>query len=281
MRVARVLLASFSGFDLKCFRIDRAAGAGASEASWALANAPAAGRSPIPERQLVRELRAFSPEIVHVYGTSAVPHTLITVAGVPWIADRRLEVRRPLLGRRPRARSKSLIDDVAEPVDDEFFAAASSTIRSERPTIGTLRRGSRTASSRELAAARIRRFRDDVEWLLFDTHPGPEAMAALSLWVDPTGDEEDLDGLVCEAIVLGVPVVATRTTANRRRTDDGRAAALCPTDDPNELAHAIVTMLFKPERSAPLCAVARTLRERFRPARRREALLAAYAEVLG
>jgi glycosyltransferase involved in cell wall biosynthesis len=145
--------------------------------------------------------------------------------------------------------------------------------------IGTLRRGSTIASHRDLTEARIRRFRDDVDWQLFEEPPPASRMASLSLWFDPADDEEDLDGLVCEAIVLGVPVVASRTAANRRRTDDGRAAALCPKGDPNEMAHAIVTMLFKPERTVPLRTAALEVRERFRPAKRRAALLSAYAEV--
>jgi glycosyltransferase involved in cell wall biosynthesis len=105
-------------------------------------------------------------------------------------------------------------------------------------------------------------------------------MRTFDLWVDLADDENDLDGLVGEAIALGLPVVATRTAANLRRTADGKAAALCPKGDHNEMAHAIVTMLFKPERSAPILEAAAALREQFRPAKRREALRVAYAEVL-
>ena len=279
MRVARVLLPSFSGFDLKCFRLDRDAGSGLAEVSWTLASRGPAAPGSVPERKLARELREFSPTLLHVYGNGPVPQSLITAAGAPWLADRALEASRTLLGRRPRGRSKALLDEIAEPVAEEFFNAPTTTAPSARPTIGSLQRGSAIASRRDLTQARIRRFRDDVEWQLFDAPPSASAMSALSLWVDPADDEDDLDGLVCEAIALGVPVVATRTAANRRRTDDGRAAALCPGKDPNEMAHAIVTMLFKPERSLPFRAAASEIRERFRPARRREALLAAYAEV--
>lgn len=279
MRVARVLLPSFSGFDLKCFRIDRAADGGLAEASWTLASRGSAAPGSVPERELTRELREFSPTLLHVYGSGPVPQSLITAGGAPWVADRALEASRALLGRRPRGRSKALFDEVPEPVGEEFFEAPAAIAPSARPTIGTLQRGSSIASRCDLTHARIRRFRDDVEWQLFDAPPSVSAMSALSLWVDPADDEDDLDGLVCEAIALGVPVVATRTAANRRRSDDGRAAALCPVKDPNEMAHAIVTMLFKPERSLPLRAAASEIRDRFRPERRRAALLAAYAEV--
>ena len=280
MRVARVLLPSHSGFDLKCFRIDRAAGAGSSDVSWTLAGRGAAALGSTPERQLTRELRELAPAVLHVYGFGPVPHTLIAAAGGPWLSDRALQVSRPLLGRRPRERAKALFEEIPEPVADEYFAAIPPFTSSARPIVGTLRRGSRIASSCELVDARIRRFRDDVDWRLFDAPPPAESMASVDLWLDPATDEDDLDGLVCEAIALGLPVVASRTSANRRRTDDGRAAALCPKSDPNEMAHAIVTMLFKPERTARFRAASSEIRERFRSARRLEALLAAYAEVV-
>jgi glycosyltransferase involved in cell wall biosynthesis len=173
----------------------------------------------------------------------------------------------------------ALVDEIPEPVADEYFAAPAPSVAYLRPTVGALARGSRTASMCELTHARIHRFRDDVDWKLFDAPPPPDSMAALSLWVDPALDDEDLDGLVCEAIAIGLPVVASRTATNRRRSDDGRAAALCPKNDPNELAHAIVSLLFKDERSASLRAAACEIREKFRPARRREALLETYARV--
>lgn len=279
MRIARVLLPSFAGFDLKCFRIDREAGAGRSEASWTLASSGSAEPLAVPERQLARELREFAPAILHVYGSGPVPQSLITAAAAPWLADRALDASRTLLGRRPNGCSKTLLDEVPEPVAEEFFDRHRASELPERPVIGTLRRGSTIASRRDLAEARIRRFRDDVDWQLFEEPPPASRMASLSLWVDPADDEDDLDGLVCEAIVLGVPVVASRTAANRRRTDDGRAAALCPKGDANEMAHAIVTMLFKPERTMALRTAAMEVRERFRPAKRRAALLEAYAEV--
>lgn len=278
MRIARVLLPSFSAFDLKCFRLDRESGNATVEAFWTIAGPGAVDPQSVSERQLARELRDFAPSILHVYGTGPVPQSLISATNAPWLADRALEPSRSLLGRRPRGRSKSLFDEIPEPVAMEFLGPTGERPPIERPTIGALRRGPATVARCQLTDARIRRFRDDIDWRLFEAPPQANEMSSLSLWLDPTDDEDDLDGLVCEAIALGVPVVAARTAANRLRSDDGRAAALCPKRDPNEMAHAIVTTLFKPERAAQLLAAAAEIRDRFHPARRRQALLAAYAE---
>jgi len=280
MRVGRLLLATRSHFDLKCFQLDGEGAEASGEAAWCLPGATTAPLEPRSEVEISRALRSFDPDILHVYGSGLVPHPLLSAAGVsPWIADRSLGTTRPLFGRRPRAQARILVELIAEPVADEYFVPRPPRAASPRPRIGSLRHSSRAASSRDLAEARIRRFRDDVDWLLFDSPPGAEEMASLDLWVDLAADESDLDGLVGEALALGLPLVATRTEANRRRTADGRAAALCPKGDPNEMAHAIVTMLFKPERATPLLTAAIELRERFRTERRREALRAVYAEV--
>ena len=280
MRIARVLLPARSYFDLKCFRFDREGSLAAADAAWNLVNATGTDLEPLSEQSVLHELRCFAPDLLHVYGSGAVPHSLIRAAATAWLADRPLETTRPILGRRARPQSKSLLATVAEPGADEYFSTPEPADTPARPKIGALRQSSLTASICALVNARIQRFRDDVEWALYDTPPAPAEMASLNLWVDLSDDERELDGLVCEALVVGVPVVATRPSANRRRTADGRAPALCPKRDPNEIAHAIVTMLFKPERSAAILAAATELRERFRPANRRETLLDAYSEIV-
>ncbi|MBI2213323.1 MAG: glycosyltransferase [Acidobacteria bacterium] len=279
MRVARLLLASASPFDTKCFRFDRYPSSDGTERAWSLTGAPDTGTEMRSEGDLARELRNFTPDILHVYGFGAVPHRLIRAAGSPWLADRRLSPSRPLLGRRPPAQARALIDEIAEPVGEEYFVPPRPRSTGANPRVGAYIQSARTASTRDLVDARIRRFRDDVRWSLFDTPPSVSQMRELDLWIDLAGDENELDGQLCEALALGLPVVAARTAANRLRTDDGRAAALCPQGDHNELAHAIVTMLFKPERAEPILAAATSRREMFRPERRREALAAAYREV--
>lgn len=279
MRVARLLLASASPFDVKCFRLDSDPPTAGEERSWSLPGAPRAGGETRTERELERELLSFAPDLLHVYGRGVVPHRL--VAALPWLADRRLGTSRPLLGRRPGPQAKVLIEEIAEPVADDYFAPPAPLANGRGRRVGSIRQSGRTASHRDLVEARIRRFRDDVQWELFDTSPSVAEMRTLDLWVDLADDENELDGLVGEALALGLPVVAARTAVNRRRTADGRAAALCPKGDHNEMAHAIVTMLFKPERAAPILEAAEGLRAQFRKDARRAALLRSYAEVLG
>jgi hypothetical protein len=282
MRVARLLLASRSHFDLKCFELDGDGSKAAAEEAWSLPGTIVTRLKSNPEDEIARRLRSFAPDILHVYGSGTVPHALISAAGgAPWVADRSLAATRPLFGRRPRAQATVLAGRIVEPVANEYFAPRPPRVLPARPKVGSLRQSPRSEPARDLTVARIRRFRDDVDWYLFDAPPSAAEMGSLDLWVDLAYDENDLDGLVGEALALGLPLVATRTAANLKRTDDGRAAALCPKGDPNEMAHAIVTMLFKPERATPLLTAAVELRDRFRAERRREALLLAYAEARG
>jgi len=282
MRIARLLLATRTHFDLKCFRLDGEGSKASGEAAWCLPGPGGAGLEFQAEGEVARALRSYAPDILHVYGSGAVPHTLLSAAGAaPWLSDRSLAATRPLFGRRPRAQAQILAAKIAEPVADEYFVSRPPRTAAARRKVGSLGHSQRAVSTRDLTDARIRRFRDDVDWYLFEVPPSAGEMAALDLWVDLASDESDLDGLVGEALALGLPLVATRTEANRRRTADGRAAALCPKGDPNEMAHAIVTMLFKPERATPLLTAAAELRERFRTESRREALRAVYAEVAG
>lgn len=282
MRVARLLLATRSHFDLKCFRVDSDGSHPAEEERWCLPGTLDGGLEARPEGEIARALRDFAPDVLHVYGSGPVPHQLLSASGsAPWLADRSLEAARPLFGRRPRAQTRVLAERIAEPVADEYFAARPPRAASARRRVGSQRQSSRSESARDLADARIKRFRDDIDWFLFDTPPTADEMATLDLWVDLADEETDLDGMVGEALALGLPLVATRTAANRRRTADGRAAALCPSRDPNEMAHAIVTMLFKPERATPILTAAAGVRDQFRAEKRREALRLAYAEVIG
>ena len=279
MRVARVVLPSRSHFDLKCLKNDRDAASNTGQLVLSLGTEVLGDALPGSERELAGRLRQFAPSILHIYGSGRVPHALVSAARAPWLADRPLAVSRPLFGRSPDPQARALGLSVPEPVDVEYFESRAQRPPASRPRVGSLRQSPRTAVSRDLVDARIRRFRDDVDWILFDAPPSPAQMAQLDLWVDLSSDDVELDGLVTEALVLGLPVVAARTDANVLRTGDGRAAMLCPKGDPNEMAHAVVTMLFKPERREPFIAAAGSLRDRFRPEARRAALARVYAEI--
>ena len=102
-------------------------------------------------------------------------------------------------------------------------------------------------NSVEQTMARIRRFRDDVDWQIFDQRPSPEDLGSVDLWVDPAAEENDFDGFTAEALVVGLPVVATRTPINNLRLEQGRTGFLVPPRDPNEMTHVILSALFKTE----------------------------------
>lgn len=128
----------------------------------------------------------------------------------------------------------------------------------------------------EQTVARIHRFRSDVEWRVLSHAPTPEDLAGVDLWVDPAVADDDLDGFVAEALVAGVPVVASRTPINERRLEKGRCGGLVPTRDPNELTHAILTALFKQEVRESRAIAARQTASRFHVRQRLRILLRSY-----
>lgn len=127
---------------------------------------------------------------------------------------------------------------------------------------------------------RIHRFRDDIDWLSFDTPPEPGDLHEIDLWVDPATREEDLDGFVAEALSTGRLVVASRTGLNQNRLGGGRFGFLVRPNDPNELAHAVLNALFKEEASGPIRLSLPAASRRFLPDSRVAALLAIYEGVV-
>jgi glycosyltransferase involved in cell wall biosynthesis len=136
----------------------------------------------------------------------------------------------------------------------------------------------------EQTHARLSRTRDDIEWRLFERPPWPEELAQIAVWVDPALTDDDKDGFVAEALVSGLVsgnvVVAARTTINVGRLEKGRTGFLVPPNDPNELTHAILAALFKPELGLEKLAAARQTISKFRPRQRLRALLPIYESLL-
>lgn len=124
--------------------------------------------------------------------------------------------------------------------------------------------------------ARLHRTRDDIEWRLFERPPTPEEMATVAVWVDPALGDDDRDGFVAEALVSGNVVVASRTTINVQRLEKGRTGILVPANDANELAHAILAALFKPELGQAKTSAARQTISKYRPRQRLRALTQLY-----
>ncbi len=124
--------------------------------------------------------------------------------------------------------------------------------------------------------ARLHRTRDDIEWRVFERTPAPDDIGQVAVWVDPAVGDDDYDGMVAEALVRGNVVVASRTTINVQRLEKGRTGFLAPPNDPNELTHAILTALFKPELGQAKTSAARQTIAKFRPRQRLRALVPIY-----
>ena len=85
---------------------------------------------------------------------------------------------------------------------------------------------------------------------------------------------------MAEALVAGNVVVASRTIINVTRLEKGRTGFLAPPNDPNELTHAILAALFKPELGQEKLSAARQTISKFRPRQRLRALVPIYESLL-
>ena len=167
---------------------------------------------------------------------------------------------------------------IPEAVDDQYFYPATRQ-PATRATIGTFSRPS-IRNIVEQTATRIHRFRDDVDWLLFDEQPSLDDLRGVDIWVDPAVEEEDADGFVAEAMAAGKAVVASRTEINTQRLEKGRTGILVPTHDPNELTHAILAALFKPELAQNKITASLQTVSKFRARHRVQALVRLYESIL-
>ena len=162
--------------------------------------------------------------------------------------------------------------DLPEAVEEGYFDRR--TDRSVCPTqsartLGSFnRRGERKII--EAAVPGIHRTREDIDWLLLDEVPTD--FDQFDVWIDPTTDDDDYDGFVAEALVAGKIVVASRTPINVKRLEKGRIGILVPPGDPNELTHAILAALFKPEVAQQKIEAARQTISKFHPRQRLRAL---------
>jgi hypothetical protein len=167
---------------------------------------------------------------------------------------------------------------IPEAIEDYYFepAARQPGIRS---VIGSFSRPS-IRNIVEQTATRIHRFRDDVDWLLFDEQPSLEDLRGVDIWVDPAVEEADADGFVAEAMAAGKAVVASRTAINTQRLEKGRTGILVPPHDPNELTHAILAALFKSELAQDIVTASQQTVSKFRARHRVRALVQLYESIL-
>lgn len=257
MRVQQVILEGATAFDEKLQRVDQAVLKG------------------------THEIVSADPDVVHVYAARNARTKRFSVPMVTSAGPRRWR----------RYTSISPIAEVGfihvpEAVEDVWFGVVpASSPAPQRPAGGphhTVASFGRRAIRNivEQTVARIHRTRDDVEWIVFNRLPTPEDLSGVDVWIDPAIDATDFDGFAAEALVRGLPVVATRTPINVSRLEQGRTGLLVPPDDPNELAHAILSALFKPEVAQQKIDAARQTRSKFRAQQRVRVLAGIYGSLV-
>jgi glycosyltransferase involved in cell wall biosynthesis len=166
------------------------------------------------------------------------------------------------------------VSELPEAVEEAFFCVVAGFSPPRRPegrryTIASFRRRA-IMPIVEQTMIRLHRTRDDIDWLLLDDPPTD--FQQFDAWVDPAVDEDDLDGFAAEAQVCGKIVAASRTPINIKRLEKGRTGLLVPPRDPNELTHAILTALFKPEVAQQKIEAAGQTISKYRPRNRLRAL---------
>ena len=256
MRIAQIILSDASQYERKCQRADRAA---------------------LGERHEVVD-DPQNADVAHVYTSSELPRATFAAFPVPYVAPARVARSRWSFGKVSEPGYVVTWENLPEVVEDWYFGAQRAG-GGEQKTVGSFARKS-TQNMVEQTMARIHRFRQDVEWNVFDAPPSPEDLAGVDCWVDPAVHENDLDGFTAEALVVGLPVVASRTAINAARLEQGRTGWLVPPRDPNEMTHAILAALFKPEVAQGKIQAAKQTVAKFRPRQRLRILSNVYETLI-
>lgn len=268
MRILQILLPDSGAYEQKSQRLDHAALSTSHEVLVAFS------LGPFPEA-----------DVAHLYAPQTLPARRLRHIPFPYFTNAAMiQSRLPWLrGRLPASRVSPLPGDgvvvIPEAVDDSYFdqpvekPADRGEDRLRR--IGSFDRPSLRGLV-EQTLGRIHRFREDVVWEQFDHAPAPEELDRLDAWIDPATDAADFDGFGAEAVVRGLPVVASSTPINRQRLENGRSGWLVPVGDPNELTHAILGVLFKPELGQNKISAAKQTKAKFRPRQRLRVLIPSY-----
>ncbi len=248
--VAQILLPWATAYERKCQRVDYAA---------------------LSDVQVYADDRNVgAADVAHVYG--ALPWRWFRPLRVPYVASREVD---PF--------------DVPEAVEEMYFMPSEcgglpppSQSGAKAPhskgaplRIASFRRAS-IVPIVEQTVHRLHRTRDDIEWLLLERPPTPEDFAEIDAWIDPAIDDADFDGFAAEAMVGGVVAIASRTPLNVHRLEQGRTGFLVPSGDANELTHAILAALFKPELAQQKLEAARQTISKFRRRQRLRVLTSLY-----
>lgn len=286
VKVAQLIVEPLSAYDTKCQQLDYAGLAANATVSpfWFRDGEYLNERSDLlTRRDFQNGLKSM--DVLHAYGSIEEHGSALHGMPIPFIASRALRSGGLFSGRvAPPAAVVSPTGDtlLPEAVAAEYFGAAKFSRRARGTyTLGTFVGGTeRVRKFCEQTLARLLRFRDDLEWELFETAVAPDTLSRLDLWVDPRTDAADYSGFTAEALVSGLPVVAARTSINRIRLEDGLCGFLFPPADPNELAHAVLAALFKPEAGDSRLLRAAETADRFLSCHRMQRLVAIYQQVI-
>jgi hypothetical protein len=276
MRILQIVTSTATRYDRKHQSLDREALQSlAAVETWT----ERAGRwksegEELAPNALVRRARESDALIVYA---ADLPRPLLRAAGKPYVAS-----SSPPASRLPwrKVQPPAALDDATlreglpEAIAPEYFQQKDGRRNRPQLTVGSIDTP-HARSMRELTLARIYRFREDIQWELFDAIPSVSELHSVHVWVDPAASPVERDGGTAEALASGLPVAATRTALNEIRLDRGMAGVLVPPRDANELAHAIVGLLFKPERAATRLEHAAQHARRFAPEHRAAALVGA------
>jgi hypothetical protein len=262
MRIAQIVLPGASAYDRKCQRIDHAGLSAAHEVTVGT----------------IEEAARSGAQVAHVYGPLSpanfvrFPIPYVAAADLP---PSRWSLRRPV---PPRAVVSPVGEQaVPEAVEEHWFDSRRPSVARDAKIIASFARDA-VRPLVEKTLSRIHRFRSDVTWHLYEREPAPADLTGVDAWIDPAAGEHDFDGFTAEALVLGLPVVATRTPINSWRLENGRTGFLVPPDDANEMTHAILAALFKVEVAESRQAAAKQTVSKFRPRQRLRILQRLYEQ---
>jgi hypothetical protein len=262
MIIAQLLLPGASEYERKSQRIDFAA---------------------LSAEHDVRLGELANADIVHIYAPREFDPGVVRDLPLPYVSNARPKERmfrksvQPVRVVTPLKETNDAY--IPEAVLDEYFGILATRQPGKRATIGTYAR-KELKNIIAQTAARIQRFRDDVDWLLFDAPPSPEDLRGVDVWVDPASAGDDFDGFVAEAIAIGTAAVASRTAINVQRLEKGRTGVLVPPHDPNEWTHGILAVLFKQEFRQSKVIASQQTASKFRPRHRARALIQLYESIL-
>ncbi len=229
------------------------------------------------------EVRGSGAQLAHIYATGELDRAAFVGFPLPYVTAASMKKTRWIWlwqGRKPREPEHVIAPpEVPEAVEDVYFDTKAAALPPHSKIIGSFARRS-TRNVVELTMVRLQRTRGDIAWRLFDRIPSPDDLAGVDIWVDPATSETDLVGFVAEALVVGLPVVAARTAINFTRLEKGRTGWLVPPGDPNEMTHAILSALFKPEVASNKQTAARQTASKFRARQRLRVLLHLYESLV-